>query len=381
MVGTVTPSRRPGTPPELNSPHCTTRVPSPVSPRRASHLVIPSQQQSHLLNEAYKKRASIDVLPKRLDSLVLPIWYQRRSSCSMMLELSKTMGRSRSMTTLETVGKSKTGLTGRDRRRQHWLGRILEMRLDTEKMRNRFKHAGSNIRGGINTLFQKSSSNEDIHCEPQRNIIVDYLKPGQTREAYMGGFEDNDSSLDVPEKNLSSSLLLTQLRDGKFTSMIALDHLPVTNVRILVCGYRLEIFLDSRRSKLNRKHKICRPLKLGDIDIPIYVNPASLTFTIDEEEDALCIEGITKGYFPPDNQLGNKLTSKPFSMSSNDLHMLKNMQSPVITLKKKLQKVSMPVISRHNSAGNVKPNKESPSPVDNDNNGHKKLLRLRLNTR
>ena len=218
---------------------------------------------------------------------------------------------SRSMTKLQPVGKSKTGLTGQDRRRQHWLGHILKMRLDTEKMRNRFKQASSNLRGGVNTLFKKSPSKEDIHCELRRNITVDYLKPGQTREAYMGG--DNDSSLDILEKNFSSSLLLTQLQDGKFTSMISLDHLPVTNVRILVCGYRLEIFRDNRRYNLDRRHKICRPLKLGDIDIPIYVNPASLTFTIDEGQDALCIEGIIKGYCPPDNQQGKALIHQRLS--------------------------------------------------------------------
>ena len=174
------------------------------------------------------------------------------------------------------------------------MGHILKTRLDTEKMRILSKDADSNVRGGVKALIQKLSNKEDTDYEPRRNITVDYLKPGQTREAYIGGLGDSDS-LDVPEKNFSSSLVLTQLQYGKFTSMLALGHLPVTNVCILVCGYRLEIFRDTRRSNLM---KLDRKYKLGDIDIPIYVNPESMTFTIDEEEDTLCIAGITKGYCP-----------------------------------------------------------------------------------
>ena len=109
--------------------------------------------------------------------------------------------------------------------------------MNTEKIRNWFNQVGSNIRDGVNTLLRILSNKEDTDCEPQRNITVDYLKPGQTREAYIGGLGDSDR-LDVPEKNFSSSLVLTQLQDGKFTSMIAQGHLPVTNVGILVCVFR-----------------------------------------------------------------------------------------------------------------------------------------------
>ena len=325
------------------------------------------------MNEAYLKRSSISVPQSN-------ITYQRRTSCSMGLELNSSLGMSRSLTTLHTVGKCKVEVTGHDRRRQHWLGRVLKMRWDVDKVRDRFKQAGSNIRGGVHALFRsrnRSSSKEEVGCEPHRSITVDYLKPGQTRNAYMGRFDDMDSSLDIPEKNFSSSLFLTQLQDGKFTSMIALDHLPVADVRILVCGYKLEIFLDSRRTKLDNKHKMCKPFKLGDIDIPIYVNPASMHFNIDEEQDTLCIVGMTKGYFARENLLGKGLPPRFFSVSSNDVQVLKDsMPSPAITQKKKkLKKVSG--TSRQNSASSG-----SSSPVDSDNNQnlHCKAYRQRSNT-
>ena len=160
-----------------------------------------SKAQSHPLNEAYKKRASS----------IGYIEYQRRSSS---------------------------------------MGHILKMRPDTEKTRNWCNKVGSNIRGGVNTLVQKLSNKEDTYCEPQGNITVDYLKSGKTREAYIGGFGGSDR-LDVPEKNFSSSLVLRQLQEGKFTSILTLVQLPVTNGGVLVCGYRLEIFRDSPRSSSN----------------------------------------------------------------------------------------------------------------------------------
>ena len=56
---------------------------------------------------------------------------------------------------------------------------------------------------------------------------------------------------------------------------------------------------------------------------------------------------------------------------------MKNMSSPVIVVKK-IRKVSMSVISRHYSTGNVIPSKGFPSTVDNDDNRLIKLHRLRL---
>ena len=232
------------------------------------------------------------------------------------------------LTTVRMVGRSKSGS-----RRKHWFRHW--------RVKHHFKRAGSSIRGGLSSVFRRggrSGNSDEVDDVPHRNITVHYLKMGQTRDTYLSMFEEWTGSADFSEKNLSSSLLLTQLQDGKFTSMIALDHLPVADVRILVCGYKLEIFLDSRLSEVNTKRKMCRPQKLGDIDIPIYVNTATLTFTIDEQEDALSIVGMTKGFFAREKLLNKGPPSRSSSFTNLVQGLKGTMPSPLMRSKKKREK-------------------------------------------
>ena len=67
-----------------------------------------------------------------------------------------------------------------------------------------------------------------------------------------------------------------------------------------------------RRSNLvDDSHCINCPLRYGDIDIPIYVNPASLKFEVDDFNNQLFVTGFTKGYYGGCHSL---------NMSTTELH-------------------------------------------------------------
>ena len=107
---------------------------------------------------------------------------------------------------------------------------------------------------------------------------------------------DNEDILDFPDHNYSPSLIITDLCDGCFGAQICVEALPRGDLTIRIRNYKMEIVVGRRPSFLADNHRITYPIRYGDINIPIYVNPASLCFEMDVEENILYVYGHTKGY-------------------------------------------------------------------------------------
>ena len=89
-------------------------------------------------------------------------------------------------------------------------------------------------------------------------------------------------------------------------------NLPAGDITLRVSGYRVDIIIDRRKNKnFDDSHRIFKPIKYGEIDLPIYVNPTSIKFDYDPEFQLLKLHGMTKGY-----------NAKGISMSNDDLTLL-----------------------------------------------------------
>ena len=206
-------------------------------------------------------------------------------------------------------------LTSPEVRRRRWHRKLLAMKQEVDKIG---KNASASIRGSFDSLLSKLSSKPKkiIHQVPgltieivreptvrlgarkkHRNRDRDNNHDGRRRDRYSIE-DDSDLSFDVPDRNFSNSLQLTSLHDGQFNAEIAMEKIPSGHVSIRVCEYNLELTVirrDFGDKTLDDDHRISRPYYLGNINIPIYVNPSTLQFQLDEEDRVLRMSGKMKG--------------------------------------------------------------------------------------
>ena len=141
------------------------------------------------------------------------------------------------------------------------------------------------------------------------------------RAAALQGDEESPTA-PLADHNFSSFLMLTNLRDGMFSAELPMDKMPPGNVRIRVRDYKLEVMVvktphhDVTISTTNGGTASddvtsTKPVYCGSISIPIYVNPTTLKFRLNDRGTLLLIEGQMKG-------VG---TRRRLSLSTSDLRM------------------------------------------------------------
>jgi hypothetical protein len=141
--------------------------------------------------------------------------------------------------------------------------------------------------------------NEDGSYGHVRRIIIgaeDYKSRSKSGSKHSMESDQSDD-LELPDHNLSSSLVLKSLKDGNFSAGISLRDLPPGDLTVYVRGHKLDFFMERRHSCPDIKHRITIPLHYGVVDLPIFVDENSLTFAQDPQKDVLFIHGRTKGYF------------------------------------------------------------------------------------
>ena len=98
---------------------------------------------------------------------------------------------------------------------------------------------------------------------------------------------------------------------------VTMYKLPPGDITLRVSGYRVNIIIERRKNKsFDNNHRISRPLKYGEIDLPIYVSPTSIKFQYDSKCQVLRLSGMTKGH-----------DMKGISASTEDLRVLEKHRS------------------------------------------------------
>jgi len=107
------------------------------------------------------------------------------------------------------------------------------------------------------------------------------------------GVDDDDVQDDERTiQQFSMSLTSTDVRDGRFTARLPVNEMPRGDVMIRLRNGRLEV-LQTELSDCGDR----APRRLhGVIDLPIYVDPGSVTVRHDALQQCLVIEATTKGY-------------------------------------------------------------------------------------
>ena len=193
--------------------------------------------------------------------------------------------------------------------------KLYKLRDDIESLYAKCKNKGNKINRSMSMLKSRLQSNKDESQQKQK-IKVEYIDSGSS-ECLNG--DDSSDILELPDHNYSPSLMLTDLCDGCFTAKISMAALPRGDITIRIRNYKMEIIVARRPSLVADNHRITCPMRHGDIDIPIYVNPASLQFELDDSDNVLHVSGYTKGYY------GNR----KLSLSSQNLDDERNsLRSP-----------------------------------------------------
>ena len=173
---------------------------------------------------------------------------------------------------------------------------LYKVRDDFDVICAKFKQSREKLKRSLSSLRTKWQSTWKSE-EPKPRIKVEYIEGGSTDYLWPHmDSPDNEDMLDYPDHNYSPSLIITDLSDGCFSAQIPLKALPRGELTIRIRNYKMEIVVGRRPSLVADNHRIINPIKYGDINIPIYVNPSTLLFDLDEAEKMLCIFGYTKGY-------------------------------------------------------------------------------------
>ncbi|KAK2172962.1 hypothetical protein NP493_915g00080 [Ridgeia piscesae] len=100
---------------------------------------------------------------------------------------------------------------------------------------------------------------------------------------------------DNQEHNFSHNLVLGTLKDGCISAKITLNNLPQGSTVLRVRSGHLEIIVsrDDASATCDRHRPVAT--SHGVIDLPVYVNAASLRFFVDETTNLLYMVGETKG--------------------------------------------------------------------------------------
>lgn len=216
-----------------------------------------------------------------------------------------------------------------DRRRRQLCRRLQRVKDDLERLGHGLRKAGGSFRGSLeNILYRLSPTSTRRKVIQQANgLTVEIIRDS---DAYSGrrrtsSVEDDFvCALDVPDHNFSTSLLLKDLYDGQFRAEIPMDKFPAGQVTIRIRNYKLEILVVRRikgQEAVDKSHRVTRPYYCGSINIPIYVNPSTLEFELDESGKTLRIRGRMKGCGTEggsDDKTGRK---KKISASAQDLRL------------------------------------------------------------
>ena len=153
-------------------------------------------------------------------------------------------------------------------------------------VKNKLKNTSSKLNRKMNNWKEKLMMFADSSHQYRTIRIVYGDDDGSERE-------EEEEYTDCPSFNYTTSMLMTELKNGCFTAKIPLDVLPSGDITLRVRNYRMEIIVGKRTNKIDDKHRITNLIKYGDIDIPIYINPQSLQFKV--KDKILQIAGYTKG--------------------------------------------------------------------------------------
>ena len=174
--------------------------------------------------------------------------------------------------------------------------KLLKVRDDLDLLRTKVKETGTKLSRSLSSLRINLQSSKKLKKKKQK-IKVEYIdNESADRLCPQCPQTDNEDMLDFPDHNYSTSLIITDLCDGCFGAQICVEALPRGDLTIRIRNYKMEIVVGRRPSLVADNHRITYPLKYGDIDIPIYVNPATLCFEMDDDENILYMYGHTKGY-------------------------------------------------------------------------------------
>ncbi len=220
---------------------------------------------------------------------------------------------------------------------------ILTLRNEIEKIGSKFKYAGTHIKESYDVLKMRMSPSKDFEqdgCGSARTIQIEYndlltLKRHR-KSKHFDDFEDSEQDYDV-QKNFSPLLSLHPLREGKFGADISLDNFPSNDdIIVRVCDYKLEIFTQKRQtSKKNSKtSRNSRPVKCGEINLPIFVDPRTLEIKVDDN-NLLTLSANMKGHISI-----KSLSSENLSIDFSHKHMKK---PPMLRRSTHLAIVKMPI--------------------------------------
>ena len=220
--------------------------------------------------------------------------------------------------------------------KKQWYRRIFSLKGDIETA---YARLGSQIKSGItNMKTHLNPSSERIKNlwskESSRCLIVHHQTDNRKRKKTKS-FKDEDEEdfsdtdfYEITDKNYSPSLIMHPLKEGLFSAHISLSSFPSDdNIVLKVRGYKLDIFQQKRTPDgTKEKPKYALKSKCGEIDLPIYVEPSTLQFSVNEECDLL-IQGQMKGSMGQ-NRLSvsaDDLIINGIKQSKNLLNQKKNM--------------------------------------------------------
>lgn len=168
-----------------------------------------------------------------------------------------------------------------------------------------FRRASLTLRRSIDSLLCSLSSPKKSIDQTGLTIEVIQESPLFRRRTRLGGQrrksldkvqEDIDDDSFFALSNLSLSLVLTSLKDGCLFAEIPIDELeevPSGHVTIRVRNFNLDVSVTTGEKTCFREPR--EPCYRGSVALPIYVNPSTLQFRLDESKNVVHLEGKIKG--------------------------------------------------------------------------------------
>lgn len=222
-----------------------------------------------------------------------------------------------------------------DRRRKSFERRIMKFRDEVDRVFDKVRSAGHSIRGGMENIRARLSPSRELegYDHGQRRVRIEYDHNTKRKSKSRDTCYDLDDceGYDLPDHNYSPALVIHPLMDGKFIADISLDKFPPEDdIIVRVRNYKLDIFLQHKVARKDTR-TVSKPFRVGDIDLPIYVDPTTLQFTLDDDDAVLTIVGRCKGFL-----------SRRLSISSDDIavkdHYVKNSKTAPSPSKKAMSR-------------------------------------------
>ena len=172
--------------------------------------------------------------------------------------------------------------------------------------------AKSHLIGGYQTLKARLSPSRDLEFldEGRRCLSVEFASARSAAKRKCKSSEDVSTStkedLKHPQRNMSSSLVIHSLKEGRLCAEISLgDHATDDDVIVRIRNYTLDILMQKKSTGKKSSGKSSKenlspdrqPYKLGAVDIPIYLDPETLCFDL-VDNHTLIMEGETKSCMP-----------------------------------------------------------------------------------